>query len=133
MIDDLLLFFPTSSSSLDGEEEIGEVNEVGKEEEENKKKQSVTVQQLQQSSGQNEQKVINGEKETGVTTFFINKNIDEGDIIEINKIKITEDETAGSLHDKLKILGSNLVEKTVKNIFKKQIIKFFDTYIFCYF
>ena len=62
--------------------------------------------------------IINGEKETGVTTFFINKNIDEGDIIEINKIKITEDETAGSLHDKLKILGSNLVEKTVKNIFK---------------
>jgi len=61
--------------------------------------------------------IINGEKETGVTTFFINNKIDEGDIIEKKKIKIEENETAGSLHDKLMEKGANLVLKSVKDIF----------------
>ena len=46
--------------------------------------------------------IINGEKETGVTTFFINKKIDEGDIIDSVEVKIKKEYSAGILHDKLK-------------------------------
>lgn len=72
--------------------------------------------------------IINGEKETGVTTFFINKKIDEGDIIDTVEVKIKEEYSAGILHDKLKNIGAELVLKTVNNIFannfsrKRQII-----------
>ena len=72
--------------------------------------------------------IINGEKETGVTTFFINKKIDEGDIIDTVEVKIKEEYSAGILHNKLKNIGAELVLKTVNNIFannfsrKKQII-----------
>ncbi len=62
--------------------------------------------------------IINGEKETGVTTFFINKNIDEGDIIDSLKVKIHEGYSAGILHDKLMNIGAELLLKTVNNIFK---------------
>ncbi len=62
--------------------------------------------------------VINGEKETGVTTFFINNNIDTGNIILSEKIKINPDETAGELHDRLKSAGAELVLKTVRLIQK---------------
>jgi methionyl-tRNA formyltransferase len=57
--------------------------------------------------------VINGEEETGATTFFIDEKIDTGAIIASEKIKLTPTETAGSLHDKLMELGAALVLKTV--------------------
>ena len=57
--------------------------------------------------------IINGETETGVTTFFIDKEIDAGCILFNNRITIGEDTTAGELHDKLMNLGSELVLKTV--------------------
>jgi len=57
--------------------------------------------------------IINGEKETGVTTFFLNHQIDTGSIILQEKIAIETNETAGSLHDKLQILGAELIKKTV--------------------
>lgn len=60
--------------------------------------------------------IMNGEKETGVTTFFINENIDTGSIIYSERIKISDDETAGSLHDRLMIKGAQLVLKTVETI-----------------
>jgi len=60
--------------------------------------------------------IINGEKETGVTTFFLKQEIDTGDIIFSDAIAINEDETAGTLHDKLMVLGANLLVKTVKAI-----------------
>lgn len=60
--------------------------------------------------------IINGEKKTGVTTFFIDEKIDTGAIIDKESIKITKEETVGSLHDKLKVLGSELVLKTVSLI-----------------
>ncbi len=63
--------------------------------------------------------IINGEKVTGVTTFFINKKIDEGDIIDSEEVQIKEDYSAGILHDKLKGIGAELVLKTVNNIFTK--------------
>lgn len=60
--------------------------------------------------------IINGEKETGVTTFFINENIDTGAILLQEKVEITEEDNAGSLHDSLMQLGADLVLKTVKQI-----------------
>lgn len=62
--------------------------------------------------------IINGEKETGVTTFFIDEKIDTGAIIASEKIKIKEDETFETLHDTLMEVGSDLVIKTVKLIEK---------------
>ena len=60
---------------------------------------------------------------TGVTTFYINSKIDEGDIIESKKIKIEKDENAGTLHDKLMTTGSKLVLKSVENIFNGNVKK----------
>lgn len=60
--------------------------------------------------------VINGDTETGVTTFFIEKEIDTGKIIFKEKTPITEDDTAGSVHDRLMEIGADLVLKTVRAI-----------------
>ena len=60
--------------------------------------------------------IINGEKETGVTTFYINEEIDTGQIISSEKISISDDENAGTLHDKLMKEGATLVLKTIKAI-----------------
>lgn len=60
--------------------------------------------------------VINGETKTGVTTFFIDENIDTGEIIAKSEIEIETDETVGTLHDKLMDLGSDLVIHTVELI-----------------
>lgn len=60
--------------------------------------------------------IINGEKETGVTTFFIDEKIDTGEILLQKKVSITSCETAGALHDKLMLAGSDLVLKTVNLI-----------------
>lgn len=61
--------------------------------------------------------VINGEKKSGVTTFFLNDQIDTGKIIMQQEVNIGPDETAGELHDKLMIAGSQLVVETVEAIF----------------
>jgi methionyl-tRNA formyltransferase len=60
--------------------------------------------------------VMNGEKETGVTTFFLQQEIDTGKIIFREKTPIGENETAGEVHDRLMHIGANLVLKTVKAI-----------------
>jgi methionyl-tRNA formyltransferase len=60
--------------------------------------------------------VINGEKETGVTTFFLKHEIDTGDIIFQEKIEIGKDETAGELHDRMMEVGAGMVLKTVNAI-----------------
>lgn len=60
--------------------------------------------------------IINGEKETGVSTFFLQHKIDTGDIIAQEKTAIGENENAGELHDKLMQIGSSLVLKTVQSI-----------------
>lgn len=57
--------------------------------------------------------IINGEKESGVTTFFLDKEIDTGRIIFQERCEITETDDAGSLHDKLMELGAGLVVKTL--------------------
>ncbi|CEN44778.1 methionyl-tRNA formyltransferase [Capnocytophaga canimorsus] len=60
--------------------------------------------------------IIKGEEVTGVTTFFIDEKIDTGAIIMQQEIKIASKETAGTLHDKLMVIGADLVLKTVKII-----------------
>ena len=62
--------------------------------------------------------IINGEKTTGVTTFFIDEKIDTGAVIDQMAVSIAESDTAGSLHDKLMVLGANLVQKTLLDIEK---------------
>jgi len=57
--------------------------------------------------------IINGEKESGVTTFFLTHEIDTGNIIFSDTVPISDDETAGDLHDKLMITGAKLLVKTV--------------------
>jgi methionyl-tRNA formyltransferase len=57
--------------------------------------------------------IINGEKETGVTTFKLQHEIDTGNILLQEKIKISDDETAGELHDRMKIIGAELLVKTI--------------------
>jgi len=60
--------------------------------------------------------VINGEKETGVTTFKLKHEIDTGNILLSQKIAIGEDETAGELHDKMKEIGAALIVKTINGL-----------------
>jgi methionyl-tRNA formyltransferase len=60
--------------------------------------------------------VINGEKETGVTTFKLKHEIDTGDILLQESFPIGENETAGEVHDKMKEIGAELLAKTVKGI-----------------
>jgi len=57
--------------------------------------------------------IINGEAETGVTTFFLTHEIDTGKIIKQKKIKIEETDNAGTVHDKLMKIGAELVVETV--------------------
>jgi len=65
--------------------------------------------------------IINGEKETGLTTFFINEAIDTGNILLQEKIMISEMDTIGSLHDKMMMIGGELICKTIEGIIKESI------------
>lgn len=60
--------------------------------------------------------VMKGEKETGVTTFFIKQAIDTGDLIFQEKMPIGENETAGEVHDRMMELGARTVLKTVQAV-----------------
>lgn len=60
--------------------------------------------------------LINGEKESGVTTFFLKQEIDTGDILFTEKVTLTGHETAGDLHDRLMAKGAGLLVKTVKAV-----------------
>ena len=60
--------------------------------------------------------IINGDKETGVTTFFLKHEIDTGDVIYRDKVAIEESDNAGTLHDKLMLQGGDTVVRTVQAI-----------------
>ena len=62
--------------------------------------------------------IINGEKKTGVTTFFIEKEIDTGKIIYSEKVEIGPNTTAGELHDTLMHVGADLLVKTIQAIIR---------------
>ena len=60
--------------------------------------------------------IINGDKETGVTTFFLKHEIDTGDVIYRDVVAIDENDNAGTLHDKLMLQGGDTVLRTVEAI-----------------
>lgn len=62
--------------------------------------------------------VINGEKETGVTTFKLKHEIDTGDILMQKSFPVGENETAGEVHDRMKEIGAKLLVETVKGMAK---------------
>jgi len=61
--------------------------------------------------------IINGYDETGITIMYMAPGMDDGDIITSESIKINDDDNVGIIHDKLSILGSNLLLKTLPDIF----------------
>ena len=60
--------------------------------------------------------VLNGDKETGITTMYMDVGMDTGDMILKEKVKIGENETTGELWDRLSKIGANLLVKTLKQI-----------------
>ncbi len=60
--------------------------------------------------------VLNGEKETGVTIMYMDEGCDTGDIISAERVAIAADETGGGLHDKLAVLGGELLVRTLPSI-----------------
>ncbi len=60
--------------------------------------------------------VLNGDKETGITTMFMNAGMDTGDMILKEKVQIGEDETTGELWNRLKNIGAKLLIETIKKI-----------------
>lgn len=66
--------------------------------------------------------VINGESETGVTTFFIEKEIDTGNILLQNTVQIGEEDTFGEVYNKLKVIGAELVIQTLDAIENNSVI-----------
>jgi len=67
--------------------------------------------------------VINGEKETGVTTFKLKAAIDTGNILLQDKLPITEADTAGTIHDKMMILGANLLVTTLTGLINNTLVE----------
>ena len=60
--------------------------------------------------------IINGDRKTGATTFFIEKEIDTGNIIDKVEIEITQNMNVGDLHDRLMLKGADLLVHTINNI-----------------
>jgi methionyl-tRNA formyltransferase len=60
--------------------------------------------------------IINGDKETGITTFFLDHEIDTGSVIQRVPVPILDTDNAEDVHDKLMLLGADLVVETVDNI-----------------
>ncbi len=67
--------------------------------------------------------VMNGEKETGVTTFKLKHDIDTGNILLQKNFPILEDDTAGTVHDKMKEIGADLLLETVKGLASGSIVE----------
>lgn len=64
--------------------------------------------------------IINGEKTTGLTTFFIDEKIDTGKIVEQVQMKIEDDETFGNLHDRMMLAGAKLVLSTIGKVINSE-------------
>lgn len=65
--------------------------------------------------------VINGEKETGLTTFFLQDKVDTGNIIMKEKVEIFEEDDFGTLHDRMSLKGAEVVLKTLDLIEKGEV------------
>ncbi len=67
--------------------------------------------------------VLDGLKETGVTAMYLCREMDAGDIIDISKTPIGENETAGELLDRLAVLGADLLSATLSNIERGEVVR----------
>lgn len=67
--------------------------------------------------------ILNGEVETGITIMEMEKGLDTGDIISSSSIKIKDQDTTEDIHDQLAILGSDLIVKTLEDIYKGDSVK----------
>ncbi len=65
--------------------------------------------------------IINGEKKTGVTTFFLEDKVDTGNMIFQSELEIRDEDNLGSIHDKMMMLGAELVLKTVNTIDRDEV------------
>lgn len=65
--------------------------------------------------------IIRGERETGLTTFILRSKVDAGDILIQRRVRIDADETYGGLHDRLKLLGADVVLETVDGLATGQV------------
>lgn len=65
--------------------------------------------------------IINGESETGLTTFRLRHEIDTGDMLLQTRIPIGENEHAGALHDRMKVIGAGLLVQTLKKIARNEL------------
>ena len=61
--------------------------------------------------------IMNGDSKTGVTIMYMDEGMDTGDIIKISELPIYDNDTSGSIHEKLAILGSTTLESTLEDIF----------------
>jgi methionyl-tRNA formyltransferase len=66
--------------------------------------------------------ILNGDKETGVTIMLVNEKMDEGDILTQKTITITDNDNFGSLHNKLSVLGTNLLIETLPKWLNEEIV-----------
>ena len=67
--------------------------------------------------------VINGDTTTGVTTMYMAKSLDTGDMIQKAEIQIGDEETAGELHDRLSLIGADLIVETIKKLSEGKAIR----------
>ena len=65
--------------------------------------------------------IINGERETGITTFFLQHEIDTGNVIQQVRVPIADTDTAGDIHDRLMLLGGDLVIETINTLIEGNI------------
>ncbi len=65
--------------------------------------------------------ILNGHQKTGITIMYMAEKLDAGDIISQSEVKITEQDDVGSLHDKLSVIGADLLSDTIPKIFNEQI------------
>ena len=65
--------------------------------------------------------ILNGDKETGVSIMYIEEELDAGDVILMESCEITETDTLGTLHDKLKVIGAELLGKALDLIEKEEV------------
>ena len=73
--------------------------------------------------------IINGEKETGVTTFKLQHEIDTGDILLQEKITIGDEENAGQLHDRMMVIGADLLLQTVNELVSNNLKEVAQTHV----
>ncbi len=67
--------------------------------------------------------IMSGDKKSGITTMYMDEGLDTGDMILKKEVEITDNMTAGELHDELKVLSSYAIKETLNNIIKNELVR----------